>query len=231
MKTLLISLLAITAGVVHAQQGGTVVFGNNNSSKITISQTGLPVKASDNVQAALYWAPLISSPFTKIGAPVSVGVVHVQSQAVPLTGIFAGGTLTNAAGSDGQFQVRAWSGGYASYELAAADPTVLLGKSMIFPVSTGNPAGAPPTPPAALAGLQGFALAPNTGSTASAGCNQTICAGSSTAALGGSVGGGATGGVWSSSGTGTFSPDTTTLNATYNPSPADITAGTVTLTL
>jgi hypothetical protein len=67
--------------------------------------------------------------------------------------------------------------------------------------------------------------------TASAGGNQTICSGSSTAALEGSVGGGATGGQWSSSGTGTFLPDATTLNATYSPSAADITVGTVTLTL
>ena len=71
----------------------------------------------------------------------------------------------------------------------------------------------------------------NLAPTASAGGNQTICTGASTAPLGGSVGGGATGGTWSTSGTGTFSPNATTLNATYNPSPADITAGTVTLTL
>src|SRR5437763_11433310 len=79
------------------------------------------------------------------------------------------------------------------------------------------------TPPAVLT--------VNTPATASAGGNQAICAGSSTAGLGGSVGGGATGGTWSSSGTGTFLPDATVLNATYNPSAADITAGTVTLTL
>jgi autotransporter-associated beta strand protein len=74
-------------------------------------------------------------------------------------------------------------------------------------------------------------LTVNTPATASVGPNQSICAGTSTAGLGGSVGGGATGGTWSSSGTGTFVPDATTLNATYTPSPADITAGTVTLTL
>jgi len=66
---------------------------------------------------------------------------------------------------------------------------------------------------------------------ASAVGNQTICCGSATVGLGGSVGGGATGGIWSSSGTGTFSPNATTLNATYQPSAADCTAGTVTLTL
>ncbi|MDC0339113.1 PKD domain-containing protein, partial [Flavobacteriales bacterium] len=41
----------------------------------------------------------------------------------------------------------------------------------------------------------------------------------------------ATGGTWATSGTGTFSPDNSTLGATYIPSDADTTAGTVTLTL
>jgi hypothetical protein len=71
----------------------------------------------------------------------------------------------------------------------------------------------------------------NPAATASAGGNQTVCAGSATAALGGTVGGGATGGTWSSSGTGSFVPNATVLNATYSPSAADIAAGTVTLTL
>ncbi|MGP8201349.1 MAG: YDG domain-containing protein [Limisphaerales bacterium] len=71
----------------------------------------------------------------------------------------------------------------------------------------------------------------NPAATAGTGGNQSICAGSSTAGLGGVVGGGAMGGFWTTSGSGTFSPNTNTLNATYNPSGADITAGTVTLTL
>jgi hypothetical protein len=71
----------------------------------------------------------------------------------------------------------------------------------------------------------------NPAATASAGGNQSVCAGSSTAGLGGSVGGGATGGIWTTSGSGSFAPNATTLNATYNPSTGDITAGTVTLTL
>ena len=74
-------------------------------------------------------------------------------------------------------------------------------------------------------------LTVNPTATASAGATQTICAGSATAGLGGTVGGGATGGIWSSSGTGSFAPNATALNATYSPSAADITAGTVTLTL
>jgi hypothetical protein len=63
-----------------------------------------------------------------------------------------------------------------------------------------------------------------------AGPDQTVCS-TSPVQLAGSVTGGSTTGQWNSSGTGTFSPNNTTLTATYNPSPADIAAGSVTLTL
>jgi hypothetical protein len=237
MKKFLISLLVITTGTLYAQQGGTVVFGNNSSSIITNGQSGLPIRTNDGVKAALYCAPLGSSTFAKISAPVSVGVVSVQSQLIPLDGIFLGGTCSTglSGGSTNQFQVRAWSGPYANYEDAANahDPNVLLGESVVVLVMTGNPGGAPPTPPAALVGLQSFGVMPNSnsGSTATAGGSQTICAGSNTAGLGGTVGGSATGGTWSSSGTGSFSPNATTLNASYSPSQADVSAGAVTLTL
>jgi hypothetical protein len=66
--------------------------------------------------------------------------------------------------------------------------------------------------------------------TANAGADQTVCAGSPDVTLNGSLGGSALSGTWSG-GTGTFNPNNTTLNATYTPSAAEITAGTVTLTL
>ncbi|MEQ8518475.1 MAG: gliding motility-associated C-terminal domain-containing protein [Cytophagales bacterium] len=65
----------------------------------------------------------------------------------------------------------------------------------------------------------------------SAGVDQTVCANNAATSLNGSVTGGATGGIWSTSGTGTFTPSNTALNATYNPSNADTLAGIVTLTL
>ncbi|HLP22276.1 MAG TPA: LamG-like jellyroll fold domain-containing protein, partial [Chitinophagales bacterium] len=62
------------------------------------------------------------------------------------------------------------------------------------------------------------------------GAMATICQASTSAALGGSVGGSATGGIWSDGGLGgTFNPNATTLNATYSP-PVGFT-GTVTFTL
>jgi hypothetical protein len=65
---------------------------------------------------------------------------------------------------------------------------------------------------------------------ATAGSNFSVCVGT-TASLNGSVSGGASNGTWSTSGTGTFSPSANVLNATYQPSPADYAAGSVTLTL
>ncbi|MGC1391231.1 MAG: FISUMP domain-containing protein, partial [Bacteroidales bacterium] len=56
-----------------------------------------------------------------------------------------------------------------------------------------------------------------------------ICQGGTSAALGGSVGGSATGGIWSTTAGGTFNPDPTALNATWTPPGTYI--GTATLTL
>ena len=70
------------------------------------------------------------------------------------------------------------------------------------------------------------------GATASAraGADQIVCANNPVVELTGAIGG-ATGGVWSTNGTGTFSPNATTLNAAYIPSPADLIAKDLILTL
>jgi len=65
--------------------------------------------------------------------------------------------------------------------------------------------------------------------TANAGADAEFCANASYT-LNGVVGGSATAGTWSG-GAGTFAPNNTTLNATYTPSAAEISAGFVTLTL
>jgi hypothetical protein len=66
--------------------------------------------------------------------------------------------------------------------------------------------------------------------TANAGPDQILCAASPLVHLVGTVGGSASGGVWSG-GAGAFSPGASALNATYAPTPEEITAGSVTLTL
>ena len=65
---------------------------------------------------------------------------------------------------------------------------------------------------------------------ANAGPDQTSCASATGVTLAGSVSPPATSGTWSG-GTGTFTPNNTTLNAVYTPSAAEVAAGTVTLTL
>jgi len=64
-----------------------------------------------------------------------------------------------------------------------------------------------------------------------AGSNQTVCANNASVSLNGIISGGASTGIWTTSGSGTFNPNATTLNATYIPSSADTAAGSVTLTL
>jgi uncharacterized repeat protein (TIGR01451 family) len=66
--------------------------------------------------------------------------------------------------------------------------------------------------------------------TVFAGNDRAVCAGSLGFSLEGVIGGAATSAEWSG-GTGTFNPNENTLDASYIPSAAEITAGTVTLTL
>ena len=65
--------------------------------------------------------------------------------------------------------------------------------------------------------------------TANAGSDASICANNATLQLNGSVTV-ATGGLWSG-GAGSFSPNSGILNAVYTPTAAEVSAGTVTLTL
>jgi gliding motility-associated-like protein len=61
--------------------------------------------------------------------------------------------------------------------------------------------------------------------------DQTLCVNNAQVSLNGAVTGGASTGIWSSTGSGTFSPNNTTLNATYIPSSTDKANGNVQLIL
>jgi hypothetical protein len=67
-------------------------------------------------------------------------------------------------------------------------------------------------------------------SSVNAGPDQTLC-GTELVTLNGSIGGGASEGIWNTLGSGTFSPANTDLNATYIPSEGDISGGSITLEL
>lgn len=66
--------------------------------------------------------------------------------------------------------------------------------------------------------------------TANAGIDRTSCPGASVT-MAGSIGGGATSSTWTTLGTGTFSPNNTSLTALYTPSAADVSAGLVRIIL
>ncbi len=74
--------------------------------------------------------------------------------------------------------------------------------------------------------LINFTNAPNV----NAGTDLSACKNNAGAVLSGLVNGPTTTGVWSG-GAGTYSPSTAALNATYTPTPSELSAGTVTLTL
>lgn len=67
--------------------------------------------------------------------------------------------------------------------------------------------------------------------TSNAGPNQVICSNAGTVALGGFISGGTTTGIWTTSGSGTFNPNSTSLNTTYSITAADISAGAINFSL
>lgn len=80
------------------------------------------------------------------------------------------------------------------------------------------------------AAVDSLTITINQPATVNAGGNATICSGTTYTVSGASIGGSAGSATWTSNGSGTFD-DNTLLNATYTPSIADTTAGSVTLYL
>jgi hypothetical protein len=161
----------------------------------------------------------------------------IQLNGIPPLVASAGGNVTNCTGGGATIGGNpAASGGTGGYTYSWTPSTGLSSTTVANP--TASPANTTTytviitdSSQAAAYDSMTLTVSPNDAATAGAGGNQAITAGSSTSGLGGVVGGGATGGIWTTSGSGTFAPNSTTLNAIYDPSAADVAAGTVTLTL
>jgi hypothetical protein len=151
---------------------------------------------------------------------MTVTVYALPTVSVNSPAICAGGSATLTATTTASSPSYLWSPGGATTASIMASPSLTTAYSVTVTDGTTG-----------CANSGSGTVTVNPVATASAGGNQTICAGGSTAPLGGSIGGGATGGTWTTSGSGSFVPNPTTLNATYDPSANDITAGTVMLTL
>ncbi|MEK9144653.1 MAG: gliding motility-associated C-terminal domain-containing protein, partial [Elusimicrobiota bacterium] len=140
---------------------------------------------------------------------------------VSLAGAVWGGTATGrwTTGGSGTFNDSSLMA--AVYSPSAADTTA--GSVTLTLTSTGNGACA------AVTDIMVVTI--SSGIYVSAGTDQTVCANNAATTIAGAVWGGTTTGVWTTGGSGAFTPTPFTLGATYTPSPADIAGGTVTLTL
>jgi len=177
---------------------------------LTTTGNGLCNAASDQVVLAFTDAPSANA-----GPDVTV---CANNAAVALNGsvmIATGGTWS---GGSGIFTPNANTLN-ATYTPSAAD--IAAGMVALTLTTTGNGTCTPATDTRIIT----YTPAP----IVNAGTDGTVCANNAAISLNGSVNG-ATGGVWSG-GSGSFSPNSITLNATYTPTAAEIAAGTVTLTL
>jgi Ig-like domain CHU_C associated len=146
--------------------------------------------------------------------------------------ICAGETVTLNGAVGGSATSGTWSGGTGSFNPNATTLNAIYTPSaedivagtVTLTLTTDNPEGP------CLEDTDTMVITINPPATADADDEQTVCAGA-TVTLDGSVGGGATSGTWTTSGSGSFTPNATTLNAVYTPSADDIAATTVTLTL
>jgi gliding motility-associated-like protein len=181
--------------------------------RLTTAGTGACAAVFDNINVVLQGAPTANAG--------SDAVVCANNNAVVLTGVVGGaatgGTWTSTGG--GVFSPNANTLA-ATYTPSAID--MVNGNATITLTTTG--VGVCNT----ASDIMKVTITP--APTANAGANRTICADAAGVTLAGTVTV-ATGGTWTTNGSGTFLPDANTLNATYIPSNADTTAHSVTLTL
>jgi gliding motility-associated-like protein len=140
---------------------------------------------------------------------------------VPLNGTFGGSASSVTWTSSGAGVFDDAASLIAVYTPDAAD---LISGSVILTLTTDDPFG--PCVAASSDVTITFIEIP----TVTAGLNQDVCS-DALVALSGIIGGSATQGTWTSSGSGTFIPNNLDLNGQYSPSSGDITAGSVVLTL
>ncbi|MGZ3862527.1 MAG: PKD-like domain-containing protein [Bacteroidia bacterium] len=161
--------------------------------------------------------------YTRPPAVLATGNATVcANNSAPLTGVISGGagtgiwTTPNGSGTfaPGNTTLN------ASYNAVSADTA--QANILLILTSTNNGGCAPAS--------DTVYVTVNPGPVVSAGADQLICSNNTTATLNGAVLN-ATGGQWTTAGTGTFTPDNTTLNATYTPSAADVSGGSVTIIL
>ena len=149
------ALFLLSIGRVCSQ--GTISFANSPGQEITNCNTGLKIPTGSGYVIGMYYGVAGTVDDSSLVLLATTGVA-------PVAGRFVGGTVTTPAatapGGTCVIQIRAWSGGFANYDLAYAaasvDGTTVIGKSSRFNVTTGNPNPPVFTPAAPLTGLLPF---------------------------------------------------------------------------
>lgn len=158
----------------------------------------------------------ISKPFVNAGTNDTV----CANVSFPLNGIVGGGSLNGTWSSSGYGTFSNSLGNLTNaYEPSPLD--VLINPIKIILTSD---ASCPSHKDTLLLTVNQLPLV-------NASADQTVCANNSSTLLNGNVQGGATTGIWSTLGSGTFLPNNTTLNSNYIPSATDISNGIVSLVL
>lgn len=236
-QTICIGESAILSGTITGGAStGSWLGGNGtftpNRTTINASYKPTPAEETAGSISLTLESDAPAAPCVKDSKTMTITIVPaVTSDAGPDQTICETSTVTLAGVFGGAATGGTWSGGSGTFS-DKADPNavytpsagdIAAGKvTLKYTVTNGSNATCP-------GGIDEMIINIDKLPTVSAGADQTICFGES-ATLGGSIGGSATSATWTG-GNGTFTPNNTTLTAKYTPSPAEMAAGTVTLTL
>lgn len=196
-----------TPSTAEINAGGVTLY-------LTTTGNGTCLPVRDSVRYNINTAPLVNA-----GTNQTVCVSNLN---VSLSGSVAGPTNTGTWTTLGSgFFIPNNNSLNAIYRCSAADS--IVGSVELILTSTNNGS--------CVATSDTVLISILPAGTASAGLDLTVCGNNASVALNGVIGGGASGGTWTSNGTGIFLPNNTTLNALYVPSGFDIANGGATLKL
>jgi len=163
-----------------------------------------------------YYSNFNSFPFVSAGLNDTV----CANVSLPINGIVGGGSVTGIWSTTGYGTFQNGNSTLINNYIPSPLDTLISPIQLIL-TSTG------PCP----VQKDTLTLVVNASPLVNASADQTLCSNNAIINLNGAVSGGASTGIWSSLGTGSFNPNSTTLNASYIPSPAEISAGSVELVL
>ena len=181
--------------------------------QFTLTSTGFCVPVSDNMTVSFTPAP-----FVNVGSDIA----SCSNNPVQLNGAVGGGSSTGlwSTSGSGTFSPNA---AVLNAQYLPSGTDVSTGSVVLKLESTANGT--------CLGVSDSITVTLSPPVFSDAGSGATVCGNNANFQTSGNVSGGSTSGQWTTSGSGVFSPNSFQLNATYEPSPADISSGSVWLTL